>query len=243
MMLSFRRFSSLCLLSLSLVLGACINTPPVSDLPEAPKNVAPKLMGATELPPYLLQVGDVLDVRLLENPELNDSITVRPDGYVSTTVAHDVKAYGRTVSELREDLQREYTKQLRNPRVSVIVRSFAPTRVYVTGEVVTSGEFITVGPALTVSQAIARAGGLRPSASADEIVIIRRGAAEKPQVLKTSYKDAITGAAADSDVRLAPYDVVYVPRTGIADVYLYFQQYVQQFVPSAFGLSYSLNTP
>ena len=45
----------------------------------------------------------------------------------------------------------------------MVVRSFAPTRIYVGGEVNNPGEFITVGPTLTLSQAIARAGGLKLS--------------------------------------------------------------------------------
>ena len=38
-------------------------------------------------------------------------------------------------------------------------------------------------------------------------------------------------------------DVVYVPRTGIAEVYKYFNQYVQQFVPISWGFSYIVAPP
>lgn len=223
------------------LLAGCLSAPPVDSLPQAPKDIAPKLIEAKELAPYHLQVGDVMDIKLLENPELNDQVTVRPDGYISTTVAQEVKAYGRTTGELQQDLEARYTKHLRSPRVAVIVRSFAPNRVYVTGEVLAAGEFITVGPNLTMLQAIARAGGLKASARIDQILIMRRGAGEKPEMFTTNYRAAVSGADPSSDVRLASYDVVYVPRSDVADVYAYFNQYVQQFVPSSFGMSYSLN--
>jgi len=113
------------------------------------------------MPPYRIQVGDVLDVRLMLNPELNEEVAVRPDGHISTTVVPDEPAAGRTVPEVAASLRRDYSHDLQNPRISVVVKSFAPTRIYVGGEVVNPGEFITVGPTLTLSQAIARAGGTK----------------------------------------------------------------------------------
>jgi len=57
---------------------------------------------------------------------------------------------------------------------------------------------------------------------------------------KVRYNDIISGRNPGADVRLAPYDVVYVPRTGVAEVYKFFNQYVQEFVPVSWGFSYSL---
>ena len=123
-----------------------------------------------------------------------------------------------------------YAKELTNPRVTVEVRSFAPTRVYVGGEVNTPGEFITVGPTLTLSQAIARAGGTKLSSDETSVFIIRRGAGDKPEFLSVKWNALRHGNDPDADVRLAPYDVVYVPKLGIAEVYQFYNQYVQQFV-------------
>ena len=240
----FSRFAALraaLLLAVAVTLSGCLSAPPAGDLPQAPKNVAPRLVEAKDLGPYHLQIGDVMDIKVMENPELNDQVIVRPDGYISTTVAQEIKAYGRTAGELQRELEDRYRRQLRNPQVAVIVRSFAPNRIYVTGEVFAPGEYITVGPNLTVLQAIARAGGVKMSARVEKVLILRRGAGEQPEAFYTSYRDAVSGADPASDVRLAPYDVVYVPRSDIADVYTYFNQYVQQFVPSSFGFSYSLN--
>src|SRR4051794_27306245 len=72
---------------------------PVPSLPPAPPEPAPGSGYASELTPYRIPVGDVLDVRLMLNPELNEEITVRPDGHISTTVVKDELAYGRTVPD------------------------------------------------------------------------------------------------------------------------------------------------
>ena len=213
---------------------------PVPDLPPAP--MQPEVQSySANLPPYRIQVGDVLEVRLLLNPELNEEVTVRPDGHISTTAAQDAQAYGRTPAELAETLRGIYGHDLQNPRVSVVVRSFAPTRVYVGGEVNTPGEFITVGPTLTLSQAIARAGGTKLSSDDTSVFVIRRGPNDKPQFMSARWKAVRQGIDPNADIRLAPYDVVYVPKQGIAEVYQYYNQYVGQFANPSFGFSYLLN--
>ena len=237
-----RTFASLAMLVLLVSLTGCVGDTPRDDLAEAPKHITPELQYATKLPPYRLQVGDVVDVKFMLNPELNDQVVVRPDGMISTSATGDVQAYGRTVSDVRKDLEKLYSKQLANPQLSLIVRSFAPNRVYVVGEVESPGEFITVGPTLTLVQAIARAGGLKNSANTSNIIILRHGARdEETEMYKASYHSAVTGKDPASDVRLAPYDIVFVPRTGVADAYLNYQQAVQQFLPISGNVSYLMN--
>jgi polysaccharide export outer membrane protein len=123
----------------------------------------------------------------------------------------------------------------------VVVRSFAPTRIYVGGQVTNPGEFITVGPTLTLSQAIARAGGTKLDSDDSDVFIIRRGPEDRPEFLKVRYRAIQHGTDPSADVRLAPYDVVYVPKLGVAEFYKWYNQYFQQFVNPSFGFSYLLN--
>lgn len=230
--------ASLIVLAGAAALAACS---PVPTLPPAPMEPAPSAISAAALPPYHIQVGDVLEVRLLLNPELNEEVTVRPDGHISTTAVPDMLAYGRTPADLADSLRGVYGHDLQNPRVSVVVKSFAPTRVYVGGEVNTPGEFITVGPTLTLSQAIARAGGTKLSSDDGSVFIIRRGPGDKPEFLSVKWRALRQGRDPDADVRLAPYDVVYVPKLGVAEVYQFYNQYIGQFANPSFGFSYLLN--
>ena len=202
----------------------------VQSLPRAPKTEA-----------YRLQVGDTMDIKVRFNSELDEQVIVPPDGIISTSMAEDVLAYGRTVKEFRKALKKQYAHELKNPRISVILRSFAPNRIYVTGEVKSAGEFVTIGPSLTLLQAIARAGGLKDSASTSDIIIIRHGDGGKAMAYAVDYEAAASGESPENDAQLSAYDVVFVPRSGIANVYNYFQQFVQQFLPAAFGFSYQIN--
>ena len=228
-------FLTVCALA---TLSACS---PVPNLPPAPLEPPADTGYVDSLAPYRIQVGDVLGIRLMLNPELNEEVTVRPDGHISTTVVKDEAAYGRTISDLTASLARDYSADLRNPKLTVVVRSFAPTRTYVGGEVNSPGEFITVGPTLTLAQAIARAGGLKMmTADEDKVFIIRRGPGDVPQFLSVRFNDVMWARDPGADVRLAPYDVVFVSRTGIAEVYRFFNQYLLQFVPVSWGFSYVL---
>ena len=221
-------------------LSACST---ISNIESAPENILPIADLADDLPSYQIQIGDVLSLKLLLNPELEEQVTVRPDGKISTAVAQNVMAYGLTPEELQEELNERYAKHLSDPNVAVIVRSFAPTRFYVLGEVNEPGEYISVGPNLTLLQAIAMAGDIKNSADLKEVIILRRGAGDSPKAYRASYNEATSGLAPEADVRLAAYDVVYVPKTAIADAYVLYQQSIQQFLrPSVgFGFGYDLN--
>lgn len=224
---------------LAVTLGACAQTE--SDLPPAPPLSTPVAGTPDTLPKYRVQVGDLLYVRLYLNPELNEEVVVRPDGMISTAVAEDIVAYNREPAEISAQLRQRYRQILMDPQITVIVRSFAPNRVYVAGEVTSPGEFITVGPNLTVSQAIARAGGVKLGAARSRVFILRRGQGDKPEALAVNYEDVISGKEPAGDIRLAQYDVVYVPRTGIYEAYTFWNQFVTQFVPVNWGFSYNLN--
>ena len=232
-----RTWHRIVLLTAVVGLAACTDTSNLQPAPAEPVVLGP----SAPLPPYRIQVGDVLDLRLLLNPELNEEVTVRPDGHISTTIAGDVVATGRTIPELDAALRSDYAHDLQNPRISVVVKSFAPTRIYVAGEVNNPGEFITVGPTLTLSQAIARAGGLKLSSSDPNIFVIRREANDQPEFLSVRFNDIEFAKDPTADVRLAAYDVVYVPKMGVAEVYKFYNQYVAQFVNPSFGFSYIVN--
>jgi polysaccharide export outer membrane protein len=215
-----------------LVVGGC--------LPD-PHGLAPAPRAAEAPAPYRIQVGDVLGVRLYLAPELDEDVTVRPDGRLTTTLARAVPAAGRLPEEVEADLRAAYATELKDPRLSLEVKSASPARVYVAGEVVAPGEFTAAGPPLTLLQAVARAGGLRTAGDESHVFILRHGQGDHPVVLAADYRAAMTGTDPAADVRLAPFDVVYVPKTGIGQIYVWFNQHVQQFVPVSWGFSYNVN--
>jgi polysaccharide export outer membrane protein len=224
------------LLDLALIAGC----QPLPDVPPStpPSPVAPPLAAA-----YQLQPGDQFDVHFFFNPELNESVTIQPDGRYSVLMAQDAPGAGMTLAEIRTFLNERYQRELKDPRVTVTLKSSVPTRIYVGGEVNSPGEYASIGPPLSLTQAIARAAGTKNSANLDQIILLRRGPGGTPKLYNISFNDATTGANPSADILLQPYDSLFVPRTPIANTYLAFQQYFQQFVPDSFGYSIGATFP
>ncbi len=184
---------------------------------------------------YQIQVGDQLDIKFFYNPELNEQVIVRPDGRISLQLIPEVLVTGLTPATLTQRLTEQYATELRQPRVTVIVRSFGSQRVFVDGEVGQPGMLPILGP-LTVMQAVAEAGGMKDSARATDVIVIRRGAPDKPVTFQVNLKQARTDPA--QDVELAPFDIVYVPRSRVANVNTWVDQYIRKNIPLPFAIQY-----
>jgi polysaccharide biosynthesis/export protein len=204
----------------------------VANLPPAP-----------EVPPasvaYMVQPGDTLDIKFLYNPELNDQPTVQPDGRISMLFAHDLEVAGMSTEQVRQAISDAYAHELVKPGVAVAIKGAVAWHVFVGGEVVNPNELSSTGPTPTLTQAIARAGGVKDSGDATKIVLLRE-INGKRQAFMMNYDAAAKAKQPSDDVVLASYDLVYVPKTGVADVYTAYNQYFKQFLPSNLGLFYQV---
>jgi protein involved in polysaccharide export with SLBB domain len=190
---------------------------------------------------YIIQPGDQLDVKLFYNPELNETVTVRPDGKISLQLIDEMRAAGLRPSELDAEITKEYSGELQKPLVTVIVRSFTAQRVYVGGEVNIQG-LIDLDANMTPLQAVLKAGGFKETANPKAAIIIRRGLDNKPVPIRVDLKDALYGGAVGY---LTPQDVVYVPKTFIAEANKFVNQYIENlllFKGVSLGFSYELHS-
>ncbi len=182
---------------------------------------------------YLIQPGDILDLKFFYNPELNETVMVRPDGRISVQLAPEVMAAGVSPEDLRKTLMERYGKEVNRPDVAVILRSFSMQRVYVDGEVTRPGMLPLTGP-VTVHQAVAAAGGFLTTAKRTDVVIIRQ-IDGKPVPLKVNMEDVLSNQDPAKDVLLAPFDIVYVPRSSVAEVNKAIDLYIRRNLPIGFG--------
>lgn len=183
---------------------------------------------------YSIQPGDQLDIKFFYQPELNEELTVRPDGRISLQLANEVQAQGMTVPQLRAELIKVYGTQLVEPEVSVILRATA-SRVYVDGEVVRPGP-VGMRSGLTLLEAIADAGGLRDSARAKQVIVIRRTKGRATSVITADYTKALK-AGTEKNIVLQPFDIVFVSRSRIGNVNRWVDLYLRKNIPVNFGLS------
>ena len=77
------------------------------------------LTGEASSKPYELAVGDSVRVESLGSPNLDREVTIQPDGMMTMRILGQVPAAGRSIEELRKDLESRYTRYVREPAMSV----------------------------------------------------------------------------------------------------------------------------
>lgn len=183
-------------------------------------------------PDYRFYPGDELEVSVPSAPELNKSVTVQPDGRITLPLIGPVMAADRTIPQLQASLSQAYSTQLLRPQVDVSAKA-APLKVFVGGEVNNPGVIDLNGDADAL-RAIVQAGDFRASADRSGVYIIRRGPDGRGMVRRADLLRGISKAEADL-VPLRRFDVVYVPRSGVASANLAMQQYFRDMLPISFS--------
>ncbi|MHB8285644.1 MAG: polysaccharide biosynthesis/export family protein [Caulobacteraceae bacterium] len=185
-------------------------------------------------PAYRLYPGDVLDVAAPSAPELARTVTVQPDGRISLPLIRPVMAADRSIAQLEAELTQAYSSQLVRPQIDVDVKTATPLRVFVGGEVGKPGVYDMPGD-ITALQAVLMAGGFNNTGQDKNVVIIRRGVDGRPMMRHADLHAAVFQADRTDQVPLRRFDIIYVPRTGIANADLFVLQYLRGLTPVDFS--------
>ena len=227
-----QKFIAVIIFIISLSFTACTasvnNSSPVASVVKQTPSYA------TQLQEYRIRPGDQLDVKFFYNSNLNEQVVVRPDGRISLQLAPEIIAAGLTPAKLTELLTKTYAAHLDKPEITVIVRSFGGQMVFVDGEVNRPGMINLIGP-MTVLQSLSQAGGVKDTARRSEIIIIRPDFDNKPVVLLVNMGKIIDGTETSQYLNLMPNDIVYVPRSTIANVNVWVDQYLRKNIPIGIG--------
>jgi len=162
---------------------------------------------ATNSTDYKMVVGDKLRVEVYKDPQMSQSLQIRPDGKITLPLVGDVAAAGKTPAALRDMLTTSLKEFITNPVVTVIVIEAQPQTVSVIGEVNTPGTH-PIKAQTTVIEALAMAGGFKDFANTKNITIQRTTPTGTTRI-KFNYKDAIKSETKQMCVQ--PGDVIIVP--------------------------------
>jgi len=160
--------------------------------------------------PYRINPGDILQVSVWKEQDLQTQLLVNPDGHFSFPLAGDVRAEGKTVEEVREELVERLGKLIPDVVVTVSTLKLEGNKIYVLGQVARPGEFIATR-GVDVMQAIAMAGGTTPFAKLDDVRILRRGAQGTQTAIPFRYSDVQQGRKLDQNIVLRAGDTIVVP--------------------------------
>jgi len=160
-------------------------------------------------PPYTINPGDLLEISVWKEPDLQRQVLVRPDGAFSFPLSGDIVAEGRTVEDVRQEITAQLETFIPDLVVTVTVAEIRGNKIFVIGQVNTPGEFV-VNPRVDVIQALSIAGGMTPFAQVNNIKILRRRNGQQ-RIQSFRYSDIIKGENLEQNILLEVGDVVLVP--------------------------------
>jgi polysaccharide export outer membrane protein len=158
---------------------------------------------------YKVNPGDVLEISVWREEDLQRQAVVRPDGFFSFPLTGDIRAEGETIEGIRQEVASRVSRFIPEPVVHVSILEPRGSKVYVIGQVTRPGEFL-VNRYVDVVQALSMAGGTTPFAQLDSIKILRRQG-ETQMAIPFAYGDIAAGKRLQQNIVLKPGDTVLVP--------------------------------
>ena len=172
-------------------------------------------------PRYILQREDVIALTFPLSPELNQTVTVQPDGYISLQNVGSLYAQGLTAPELVLAIKKAYTGVLHDPIVDVDITDFQKPFFTVSGQVGKPGQY-ELRSDITISEALAVAGGMTMQTAKSQVFLFHRTSEDWFEVKKVNLSDVLRGKNLNEDAIVRPGDMIYVPENFITK----FRKYV-----------------
>ncbi len=199
-----KAWSLLGLVALVLCFGGCARTYlPLSAAPEDATDFA-----------YLIGPGDNLRIEVWRNPELSGVFPVRPDGKITTPLAEDLPASGKTPTQLARDVEKFLEKYIQSPVVTVIVTGFSgpyTQQVRVIGEAA-KPQALPFRENMTLMDVMILVGGITDFAAGNRASILRSEGG-KTQRFGVRLIDLIRRGDLSANVAMRPGDVIIIPQS------------------------------
>ena len=158
---------------------------------------------------YIIGPGDVLDISQWQNETLSKQVVVLPDGNISFPLIGEVLAGGKTVVQLKGELEEKISRFVPDPVLSVIVQQVQSMTIYVIGKVNRPGHF-PLNRNVNVLQALSMAGGFNTFAQKGKVKIFRNQDGRN-LILPFDYDEVVDGKNIESNITLQRGDVIVVP--------------------------------
>lgn len=158
---------------------------------------------------YVIGQGDMLDISVWGDQALTKTVVVLPDGNISYFLIGIVKAAGKTVPQLKKEIETRISSYVPNPVLNVEVRQVNSMLIYVIGRVNAPGKFVIYSN-VNVLQALSMAGGLNAFAKRDKIKIFREEDGQT-KIFNFRYDDVVDGNMLEQNIKLQRGDVLVAP--------------------------------
>ena len=163
---------------------------------------------------YLIGPGDEVQIFVWRNPEVSQSVTVRPDGKISTPLVEDLQASGKTPTQLARDLEKALETYIRQPIVTVIVAGgIGPynEQIRVVGQA-TKPQAIAYKRRMTLLDVMIAVGGLTEFADGNSAKIVRVVDDQQKEYL-ARVDDLLNDGDINANVDMLPGDILIIPES------------------------------
>lgn len=189
---------------MALALGACSSHAP-----------PPVVSNRVKDSPYVLGPGDTISVFVYQSPQLSlPDVAIRPDGRVSLPLIPDIRAAGRTPTELATAIEGKLKQYVNDPNVSVIVRTFQgpfSRQVRVIGEAAEPAA-LPYRKGMTLLDVMIATKGLTRYAAGNRAIILRN-VGGKTEKIHVRLSDLIKDGDVSQNVAMAPGDTLIIPQS------------------------------
>lgn len=169
---------------------------------------------AVRSPVYLIGPGDALKVFVWNNQEVSTSVTVRPDGLITTPLVEDLRASGLTSTMLARKLEKRLSKYIKNPKVTVTVTGFVGRyreQIRVIGQAATPSS-LPYSENMTLLDVVIAVGGLTAYAAGNRATVIRTIGSKKEKI-EVRLDDLIRDGDISANINMSPGDVLIIPES------------------------------
>ncbi|SFM47550.1 XrtA/PEP-CTERM system exopolysaccharide export protein [Rugamonas rubra] len=183
-------------------LGGCAGGAP------APAQSAPPLGD------YLIGPGDTININVWRNPEVSQSLPVRPDGKITTPLVEDLQAAGKTSTALARDIEKALEKYIQQPVVTVIVTGFVGPygeQIRVIGQAARP-QALAYRQGMSLMDVLIAVGGVTDFAAGNKARIVRSVDGRQVQ-LAVRLQDLLRDGDISANVAMRPGDVLVIPES------------------------------
>ena len=180
--------------------------------------VPPPQSASTPLPPqdensqYMIGPGDMLQVFVWRNPDLSQTVPVRPDGKISTPLVENMVAVGKTPSQLARDMEAVLSEYIKAPKVNIIVTQPVSvlSQVKVIGQVARP-QALPFHEGMKVLDVVLQVGGLAPFAAGNRAKLVRTENG-KTREIHLKLENLVQKGDMTQNLAVEPGDVIVVPQ-------------------------------
>lgn len=169
-------------------------------------------------PEYYVEIGDILAIEVWRVADMRRDVTVRPDGRISMPLVGDMDVLGLSLVEVKQALTERLSDFIRNPEISISVRSFGGRKFIILGEIKSPGVY-RYQQDVSLIEGIALAGGFNANAKRARVLIIRGDIHRSPQVkiINANMENLLRRGMLSENLMILSNDIIFVTKDLMAD--------------------------